>query len=286
MLFIVDNRAFRRLMYTVLDRNPTQDDIRAIFRRFKAALDARGLKLAGATTDGSPLYPEPIAEIFGDNSLHQVCEFHVIAELTKAVLKAVAHERRKLKACMPVLPRGRPRSRVHRRDARRKKRLQARVTDLFDHRYLFVKHHLTPGELRTLRRIMRSRPVLATLRAIMTEVYRLFDRRCRMDTALAKLAALRRRVRRFKSVRRTLKKLFAPTVEKALTFLDESLLPSTSNAVERGNRRYRKMQKTVYRVRTADNINARIALDMQRDAQAPARLQTVSTLHLARSPDV
>ena len=33
-------------------------------------------------------------------------------------------------------------------------------------------------------------------------------------------------------------------------FLDERLLGATSNAVERGNRRYRKMQKTVYRVRT------------------------------------
>ena len=48
----------------------------------------------------------------------------------------------------------------------------------------------------------------------------------------------------------TLKKLFAPTLEKALTFLDNTLLPSTSNAVERGNRRYRKMQHNVYRVRT------------------------------------
>ena len=270
-------------MYTVLDHDPTHDDIRGFFRRFKTALDARGLQLRGITTDGSPLYPAPIAEVFG-NVTHQVCEFHVIAELTKAVLKAVAHERRELKACMPKLPCGRPRTRAHRRDARRKKYLQQRVTDLFDHRHLFVRHHLTPAQHRTLQRIMRGRPVLTALRAITTEVYRLFDRRCRMDTALAKLAALRRRVRRFKSVRRTLQKLFAPSVAKALTFLDESLLPSTSNAVERGNRRYRKMQKVVYRVRTADNINARIALDMQRDAQAPRRLQTVSTLHLARSP--
>ena len=49
----------------------------------------------------------------------------------------------------------------------------------------------------------------------------------------------------------TLKKLFSPTLEKALTFLDDKLLPSTSNAVERGNRRYRKMQKSVYRVGVA-----------------------------------
>ena len=52
--------------------------------------------------------------------------------------------------------------------------------------------------------------------------------------------------------------------------------------MERGNRRHRKMQKTVYRVRTAPTIRRRIALDMQRDAQAPARGQTIITLHQQR----
>jgi len=42
-------------------------------------------------------------------------------------------------------------------------------------------------------------PRLRTLRSIADEVYRLFDRRCRTDTALEKLAGLRRRVRRFKT---------------------------------------------------------------------------------------
>src|SRR5712691_3687673 len=72
----------------------------------------------------------------------------------------------------------------------------------------------------------------------------LFDRRCRTQTALDKLAQLRRRLNRFKHLGETLKKLFSPTLEKALTFLDDTLLPSTSNAVERGNRRYRKMQQS------------------------------------------
>ena len=78
----------------------------------------------------------------------------------------------------------------------------------------------------------------------MEEVYRLFDRRCRTETALAKLARLRGRVRRFRRVGQALKALFSPNLEKALTFLDDRLLPATSNAVERGNRRYRKMQKS------------------------------------------
>jgi hypothetical protein len=117
----------------------------------------------------------------------------------------------------------------------------------------------------------------------MEEVYRLFDRRCRTDTALAKLANLRQRVCRFKQVGKILSKLYSPHLDKALTFLDDKLLPSTSNAVERGNRRHRKMQKTIYRVRTQEHIHNRIALDMARDAQREDRSRTLTTLHRARA---
>jgi hypothetical protein len=117
----------------------------------------------------------------------------------------------------------------------------------------------------------------------MEEVYRLFDRRCRTDTALAKLAKLRQRVRRFKEVGKILSKLQSPNLDKALTFLDDKLFPSTSNAVERGNRRHRKMQKTVYRVRTQEHIHNRIALDMVRDSKKEGRTSTLEALHRARA---
>jgi hypothetical protein len=97
------------------------------------------------------------------------------------------------------------------------------------------------------------------------------------------LATLRRRLLRFPQGGTTLKKLFSPTLEKALTFLDDTRLPATSNAVERGNRRYRKMQKSVYRVRTQEQIRARLALDMWREAQAEGRQQTLALLHRARA---
>ena len=117
----------------------------------------------------------------------------------------------------------------------------------------------------------------------MEQVYALFDRRCRTQTALAKLATLRRRLLRFPPVGQTLNKLFAPTLEKALTFLDDKLLPSTSNAVERGNRRYRKRPQSVYRVRTHAQLSARLALDRWREAQAEGRQQTLALLHRARA---
>jgi hypothetical protein len=81
----------------------------------------------------------------------------------------------------------------------------------------------------------------------------------------------------------TLNTRFSPTLEKALTFLDDKLLPSTSHAVERGNRRSRKRQKHVYRVRTHEQIRARLALDRWREAQAAGRQQTLASLHHARA---
>ena len=104
---------------------------------------------------------------------------------------------------------------------------------------------------------------------------------CRRPAGLAD--QLRRRVSRFKTLGKTLNKLFSPNLEKALTFLDDSLLPSTSNAVERANRRHRKMQKSIYRVRTREHISQRIAVDMQRDAHIDTQRQTTSTLHRTRS---
>jgi hypothetical protein len=226
-------------MYRVLEKDPTRDDIRALLRDFKAHCDARGLTIRGVTTDGSSLYPVPLAEIF-PGVPHQVCRFHVLKEITKAVLHALAKLRKEMKARLPKRPRGRP-PKDQSREVRRAKRQEQRIDDLFEHRHLFVRRKLTAAEGRTLRRITRGLPQLRTLRSIMDEVYRLFDRRCRTDTALAKLARLRRRVRRFGSLGKSLDKLHSPNLEKALTFLDDKLLPATSNAVERGNRRYRKM---------------------------------------------
>jgi transposase len=282
ILSIVDNRTFKRITYQVLSRDPKQDDITAFFRRFQASLESRGLSLRGITTDGSALYPTPIATVFGEIP-HQICTFHVLRELTKAVLGAVAKVRKDLAARKPKLRRGRPSTKEARRKARQKKRLEQKIGELFERRHLFVQRRLSPAERRTLLRISRGLPQLRTLRVLMEQVYRLFDRRCRTDTAVAKLARLRARVRRFRRVGQALKALFSANLEKALTFLDDRLLGATSNAVERGNRRYRKMQKTVYRVRTESSIRGRIALDLQRESRARDRTEATRTLHQARA---
>src|SRR5918911_44428 len=282
MLSAVDNRRYKRILYDVLDHDPTHDDIRAFLGRLKTALIARDLTLLGITTDGSSLYPTPLAEVFRGVP-HQLCQCHIVKDIVKAVVGVVSSERKRLAATQPTLRRGRPSTPVAKQAARTKKRLEAQRAALFTNRYLFVQRHVSKTERKILWRITRGLPHVYVLRVLMDQVYALFDRRCRTQTALDKLDKLRRRLLRFTQVGETRKKLFSPTLEKALTFLDDTLLPSTSNAVERGNRRYRKMQKSVYRVRTQAQIRARLALDMWREAQAEGRQQTLALLHRARA---
>jgi hypothetical protein len=286
ILSLVDNRTYKRLMYRVLDKSPTSEDILELLQSFRDVLSQRELILFGITTDGSALYTEPVQTVF-PGVRHQICEFHVKKEVNKAVLKAVAQVRRELKQTKTKRKRGRPSTKEEKAAVRKNERIQAKITALFDHRFLFVQKELSVEERKTFLEITRAlprkySPELRKLREIVEEVYRLYECCCRRS-ALEKLRKLRERLRRFGWLSDVLKKLESPTIDRSLFFLDDKQLPSTSNAVERGNRRFRKMQKTVYRVRTHTNIRYRIALDMFRDLYLPLRYQTIQVLHQARA---
>src|SRR5439155_26669639 len=182
VLSVVDNRRYNRLAFRVLEQDPTQDDVRAFLSEFQGQLDKRGLSVRGITTDGSPLYPKVLNELW-PNAPHQVCEFHVLQEILKAVLRVLAKLRKDRKAQIPKQRRGRPRQQ-DKAQVRRIKRLQQRVAELFKHRHLFVRHHLSAAQKKLLKKLVRGQPQLRVLRDIMDEVYRLFDRRCKTATAL------------------------------------------------------------------------------------------------------
>lgn len=245
-------------------------------------LSARGLTVAGITTDGSTLYPDPIRTIW-PNARHQVCEFHVIKEINKDVLRVVAKLRKSLAAKVPKLSSGRPSTPAQKAQSRLAKHLREQIAELFEHRHLLVQHGLTPSEERTLRRLARRHREIRHLRELMDAVYRLFDRRCRTDKAQAKLAVLRARLSQFDHLGKVLSKIQSPNLDKALTFLDDKMLEATSNSVERANRRHRKMQKSIYRVRTQNSLSCRIAMDMFRDRDMVVRAGMLATLHAARA---
>jgi hypothetical protein len=281
ILFIVDNHQHNRLIFRVLATSPKAADILALLRAFQKILTSRTLEVKGVTTDGSTLYTEPVKAVF-PGVRHQICEFHVKKEINEGVLKAVSQVRREVKGKKTNRrKRGRP-TKGEKAIVRRNERLDAKVKALFDHRFLFVQKALTTAERNTLHEITKGFPKLRTLRELVEEVYRLYDRRCKRATALAKLQQLRQRLKRFKWLSEVLKKLESLTVDRSLLFLDDKELPSTSNSVERGNRRFRKMQKTVYRVRSIGRIRQRIALDMVRDSRLLSRRQTMRSLKIAR----
>jgi len=281
ILYLVDNRTYKKLMYRVLDKSPKAEDILKLLQEFRQVLTERKLELLGITTDGSALYTEPVQTVFL-GIRHQICEFHVKKEMNKAVLKAVAQVRRELKQTKTKLKRGRPSTKEEKAAVRKNDRIQAKITALFDHRFLFVQKELSEEERKTFLEMTKGKPELRQLREIVEAVYRLYECCCRR-AALEKLRQLRERVKRFEWLSEVLKKLESPTIDRSLFFLDDEQLPSTSNAVERGNRRFRKMQKTVYRVRTHENIRNRIAMDMFRDLYLPLRHQTIQSLHKARA---
>src|SRR2546426_5952877 len=170
ILSAVDNRRYKRILYDVLDHDPDHDDIRTFLGRLKTALTARDLTLVGMTTDGSALYPEPLAELFRGVP-HQICTFHVLADVVKAVLGAVASARKSLRAQQPKLPKGRPSTPAAKAAARQKKRLAQQRVDLYTYRHLFVQRHLSPSERKQWWRITRGFPQLRSLRRLMAQVY-------------------------------------------------------------------------------------------------------------------
>src|SRR5262249_16430993 len=82
VLSAVDNRRYKRILYDVLDHDPTHDDIRALLGRLHTALVARDLTLLGITTAGSPLSPTPLAAVFRGVP-QPLCQFHVVKEIVK-----------------------------------------------------------------------------------------------------------------------------------------------------------------------------------------------------------
>lgn len=276
---MVDGRQGRRLEVVVVTHWPTRRWMTGFLKKVRNRLAAAGGPLVrGITTDGRSIYPVAVASAF-PGVPHQVCLFHVLQAFFDQILKAYATVRRELKSQLPRLPRGRPRKGQVQRQARIKRRLKVRRTVLSQHRYLLVKRRLTDRDRRLLRQMGRG------LRRLVEAIYGLFDRRCRKVTALKKLARLRRRVARLGPWASNLQRHFWPDLERALNVLDHPDLPATSNAVERANRGYRKMQKSIYRVRTLKAIRGRIALDLLREELAPEQQRLLERLHQQRQEE-
>lgn len=280
----MDNRTFRRLLCRIIEHKVTSVEVLQLLEQFKRELDDRQLRLAGITTDGSNLYPAAIGQVFGNQLPHQVCRFHVLSSIARAMREAVVTLYKKRVAKLPKLKNGRPRCGSERRRAEQIRQRREHLLALYRNRYRIVARDLTPEQLQRLRTLLEPYPELSRLRELMQKVYALYDCPSRAQ-AMQRLLELRQEALALKqehALKVDFTSLLGPCIEKSLVYLDHPQLPSTSNAVERSNRRYRKLQKSVYRVRGRRQMEGRLAMDLVREQRGPQRHRSLLTLHRSR----
>ena len=258
--------------------------------RFLRNLQRHGLKVKVAVTDGSPLYPTLLAELW-PKAEHQLCVFHVMQDLNKLILDAV----RRLRTSMGRQgrkgrrrQRGRPSKAQQRRRAKQGRTLKEKSKFVFKHRHLIVKRreNMSEQEKKNLQTMLEHLPSLRTLRKFTDKLHRLFESEQSEHQAWCRWQALQSSVE-FKAL---------PELSKALASLEEKKfakmiaflrgparrrrLVRTNNHVERCNRRLRYWEKVRYKWRRRRTLVRFIVLALDRwwqEAFAKAQPQKCSS---------
>jgi ribosomal protein S13 len=226
-------------------------------RRFLKNLKAWGLRPRVVITDGSPLYPELLAELW-PAAEHQLCVFHVMQDLNDKILDAVKRLRRAQSRRGNrgrKRRRGRPTKAQQRQRRQQQKTLQEKAKFVFQHRYLIVKRraNLTEQERQHLRTMLEYLPELQPLREFSDALQRLFAEEQSEHQAWCRWHALQRNE----------KFLAVPELKAALALLDKKKFAKmiaflrspaakrvrTNNHVERCNRKLRYWEKVRYKWR-------------------------------------
>jgi hypothetical protein len=246
--------------------SPDADDIRALFGELREA----GFVPQLVVTDGSTLYPGPLADIW-PQAEHQLCVFHflqgALVTLTKSFWSAYK--------TMPVPPkrkRGRPKKRGRPRKDNLKRKNQETIRSV---RYLIFKRQgydergrplLVEEESALLSEAMRLCPALRVLRRFVCDLYALFS----PSTASAAEAVRHRDAmiadpafQEDAAMARVLARLADEGQwQRLIRYHDFEGAHKTSNHVERANREHRRRQRSHYRLRSIRALWALLNLTM------------------------
>jgi transposase-like protein len=242
--------------------------------RFLRNLQHHGLKPKVVVTDGSPLYPALLAEIW-PKAEHQLCVFHVMQDLNKLILDAVRRMRTRLGRQGRKgrhRKRGRPTKAEKRRRAKQGKSLQEKSKFIFKHRYLIVtrRENLTDQEKKNLKKMLEYLPALKSLRKFADKLHRLFEPKQSEQQAWCRWRALQGSVE-FKAIpelAKALESLEEKKFAKMIAFLRgparRRRLVRTNNHVERCNRKLRYCEKVRYKWRRRRTLVRFIVLALDR----------------------
>lgn len=239
-------------------------------QRFLANLKRHGFEPKVVVTDGSPLYPKLLAELW-PQAEHQLCVFHVLQDINGQVLDAVKRLRRAMKRRGQ---RGRKRGRGRPKKTARKRRrltLEDQSYFVFKHRYLIVTKDENLSEIQRadLRTMCQYLPELQTLRNFVNKVGRLFEVQQSAHQAYCRRAKLLSHAAftAIPELAKALKILEGDKFEKMIAFLRTSPAPGnakspqtrppvirTNNHVERTNRKLRFFEKSRYKWRRRRSI--------------------------------
>jgi transposase-like protein len=242
--------------------------------RFLRNLQRHGLRPRVVVTDGSPLYPKLLAELW-PRAEHQLCVFHVMQDLNKLILEAV----RRLRMAMGRQGRkgrrrrrGRPTKAQKRRCVQAGKLLKEKSKFIFKRRHLIVKRreNLSEQENQDLKTMLVYVPALRTLRTFADKLHRLFETKQSEHQAWCRWRALQASVE-FQAV---------PELAKALESLEEEKFAKmiaflrgpvrrrrrtrTNNHVERCNRKLRYCEKVRYKWRRRRTLVRYLVLALDR----------------------
>jgi hypothetical protein len=226
-------------------------------RRFLHNLARWGLQPEVVVSDGSPLYPELLAEIW-PKAKHQLCVFHLLREVLNKVLEGVRRLRRaqaRRGQAGRKRRRGRPSKRSQARRRRRGPTAREKAAFVWKHRFLVVKRaaKLTQAERKDLGQLFAYVPQPRPLWSFSQDLYRLLDCSGTLRVARWRWTWLRYDPK-YQGVRElveALELLAEPKLTKAMAFVQQppDKQVRTNNHVERLNRRLRFAEKARYRWR-------------------------------------
>ena len=237
--------------------------------RFMRNLDNHWLSPHTVISDRSPLYPPALQEVWPDAE-HQLCVFHVIAEINKLVLNGARTVRRELKPKRIKKGRGRP-SRKQQARTRKLKAQRATADKLFRNRHTLVRKRsrMTSKQTKRLYELTSLSPVLETLRSFSDDVHQLFSLRRSKQQAWRIWRRMRRSAKYLgvPSLAKALEVLSKANMDKLLVYLDAPLSQRTktrtNNHVERCNRKLRYLEKVRYKWRRSRTIVRHVLLQFQ-----------------------
>jgi transposase-like protein len=269
LLMATDPVADMVVAFALVSRNDHEH-----MRGFLRNLKSHGFQPQIVITDGSPLYPAVLRELWPEAE-HQLCVFHLLKEINQDILDAL---RRLRKHAFPKPKskkgkRGRP-SKARAKASARVQQQQEQSSFVWEHRYLVVTalENMKDQDWDDWRRMVRYVPGLRELRCFALEVRTLLDPKISRRQAWIRFRQLQGNPKYQQDVdlRRALNKLRREKFGKVIQYLNwtHKTRIRTNNHVERMNRMIRLKEKVRYGWRKRRSIVRFIVLSLDRIRQA------------------